>query len=488
MTPLTRDSERKPFDWYQTLETDGTRVYFNEGEFESWKIVEVSISGGQAAEIPTSLANPAVTAMAPDASLLLVLTMPSGWPASAEGGSLWFLPLPAGEPEPLPGIVSTGGAITSDGRVVYTVRNSLYIAERNGSRNRKLVELPTSYAGVGMPSVSADSRRIVFATTRMDNRDEIWELTIDGTNPHPVLIGGQSGLPSQLMGPKWTPDGKYLIFFAGRSGGRRDLWLLPERSNFLSSTIKPVRLTNGPLSYTNFTPSRDGKQIFAVGSQMRSELVQYNANLKEFVPYLNGISALNPSFSKDGKWVAYVSYPDHDLWRARGDGTDRVRLTYLPLPAYCPHISPDGSKVLFSTDDGTFVVDTQGGTPKKVNDTVGCSVWTPDLNSIAYASKNPAVPYGQKGTWRTSMQDLRTGAVTVLPNSDGRLGCWSLTRDSCLGVAEDWMSFIVYNFKTERWSQLYASADPPIFHDIRKGTESVPSSIFGPQYRDCDSA
>src|SRR5713226_5786288 len=34
---------------------------------------------------------------------------------------------------------------------------------------------------------------------------------------------------------------------------------------------------------------------------------------------LGGISARSVSFSRDGKWVSYFSYPDGDLWRCRID-------------------------------------------------------------------------------------------------------------------------------------------------------------------------
>ncbi len=449
VTQLTHDSERKPSDGLHSLETDGRRVYFNEGEFGSWKIAEISVNGGEAAEIRSSL-------MTPDASSLLILTLPSAWPASAAGGSLWFLPLPAGQPEPLSGIVSTGATITSDGHVVYCVGNALYIAQRNESSSRKLVDMPDSYVGVGMPSLSPDGTRVVFVAARKNNGMDIWETAIDGSNTRPLLVGSKNGVPDQMGAPKWTPDGKYLVFPAGRSGGRWDLWTLSK--HFLNN-VKPRKLTDGPLSYTSATPSRDGREIFAVGSQQRGELVQYSSSLKEFVSYLNGFSALNPSFSKDGRWFAYVSYPEHQLWRARGDGTDRLRLTYMPLPVYCPRITPNGSKVVFSTDEGTFVVDMNGGIPKKVNETVGCSGWTPDLNSITYASKTPGIGYGQKGSWRTSILDLRTGTITVLPESDGRLGCWFFTQDLCLGVSEDWLNFVQFSFKSQQWSQLYTSPD-----------------------------
>ena len=72
--------------------------------------------------------------------------------------------------------------------------------------------------------------------------------------------------------------------------------------------------------------SRDAKQFFAAGAQRRGELVRYDAKTREFLPYLGGISAADPTFSRDGKWMAYMSYPEHALWRSRSDGTDRLQL------------------------------------------------------------------------------------------------------------------------------------------------------------------
>ena len=318
----------------------------------------------------------------------------------------------------------------------------------------------TSYEGwAGMPSVSPDSKRVAFFAARKDFGIDIWEIGIDGAYAYRVLIGGQDGNPKQVFSPKWTPDGKYLGFVAGGIVGRSDLWVLPERGPFLRSNSKPLRLTHGPLSYTSFTLSRDGKQIFAAGRQMRGELVQYSSSLREFVPYLNGISALIASFSKDGKWFAYVSYPDYELWRARGDGSDRLRLTSSPHPVFCPRISSDGSKVLFSTDESTFFVCMNGGTPQKLNDLVGCSEWSPDGNLIGYSSRTAGKNQGEKDSWQASIQDVRTGVVTVLPHSEGRLGGWFFTQDTMLGITEDWLNFVLFNFTIKEWSQLYASPE-----------------------------
>ena len=60
-------------------------------------------------------------------------------------------------------------------------------------------------------------------------------------------------------------------------------------------------------------PSADGKRLFVIGAQLRGELARYDRKSGEFVPYLSGISADGVDFSKDGKWVVYVEYPDGTL-------------------------------------------------------------------------------------------------------------------------------------------------------------------------------
>src|SRR5664279_4037122 len=100
-------------------------------------------------------------------------------------------------------------------------------------------------------------------------------------------------------------------------------------------------------------PSADGHKLFVVGRTFGGEAVRYDAKAGQFVPYLGGISADSFSFSKDGQWVAYVTYPDGALWRSKVDGSERLQLTYPPSglfpPGYArnPHWSPDGKRVIF---------------------------------------------------------------------------------------------------------------------------------------------
>jgi hypothetical protein len=95
-------------------------------------------------------------------------------------------------------------------------------------------------------------------------------------------------------------------------------------------------LTAGPLNFYSPQPSLDGKRLYVIGEQPKSELVRYDAKSSQFLPYLGGISARTVNFSRDGQWVSYVSYPEGKLWRCRIDGSDKLQLTSTELAIGSP--------------------------------------------------------------------------------------------------------------------------------------------------------
>src|SRR5207342_650265 len=86
-------------------------------------------------------------------------------------------------------------------------------------------------------------------------------------------------------------------------------------------------------------------RIFEDGFVPRGELIRCDGKTRDFKPFLGGISAGEVDFSRDGKWVVYVSYPDRALWRSRIDGSDRLQLTQPPISAFLPHWSPAGTQI-----------------------------------------------------------------------------------------------------------------------------------------------
>ena len=283
---------------------------------------------------------------------------------------LWLIPLPAGEPRRVGNLDVVNAEMFPDGRIVFAkfvpgtdakepdMRADWFIVEKDGSSQHKLVSLSGDVGWVAAPPVG---QRILLTQPHPGDR-RLLEINADGTGLREIRK-----LTDELA-PRWTSDEKYIVYQSGNAS-RSDIWLLPMRAGLFRRPAKPSRLTNGPLPYSLPTPGRDGKQIFVLGTKQRGELVRYDIKSHQFQPLLLGISATDPTFSRDGKWIAYASYPEHTLWRSRSDGTERMQLTFPPMDVRFPMISPDGTKVAFFTDKHElFVIEMQGGQPQKFAD------------------------------------------------------------------------------------------------------------------------
>ena len=436
----------------RNLVTDGTRIYFTERADARDQLFQVSANGGETAPISEPFTDAISHDISRDRSELLI----SSITPDEEEEQFSTLPLPVGSPRRLP-ITGLSAAWSRDGRRLVVCKGStLYLANRDGTDLRKLLsgqETPLA------ARFSPDGTRIRFTMfNSVQLTYSLWEVQTDGTGLH-ALFPGWHTPPNECCG-RWTSDGRYYVFESTDASGT-NVWALPEPQGlFRRATRRPVQLTTGPLAYTSVEPDRDGQKLFTVGTQPRGELVRYDSRSKLFVPFLGGISAGDVDFSRDGRWVTYITYPDSLLWRSRADGSERLQLSYPPQQAALPHWSPDGTQIAFVARQSgkpwkIFLVSAQGGSPQELlteNFNELDPSWSADGERLAYGrlpiSVAPEVP-------AIFVVDLKTKQVATLPGSDG-LFSPRVSPDGHFLAAlpcRDQSKLMLFDFQTQKWSE-----------------------------------
>jgi Tol biopolymer transport system component/DNA-binding winged helix-turn-helix (wHTH) protein len=433
--------------------TDGSRLYFTETPPGGGNaIAQVSVTGGETAIVPALFVNGGVLGISPSGSDLLAYT----WLANEVRVPLWIVPVLGGTPRRV-GEVTQDASWSADGQLVLTRDHDLLVAQSDGTGARKLV----SAAGLPVCARWAPDGKVLRFTEQDPKNDSssLWEVSADGTHLHP-LLPDWSKHATECCG-NWTPDGKYFVFQSTRNG-RTDLWAIRERQTWWRKADRePVQLTAGPMSLSLPLPSNNGKKLFALGAQLRGELVRYDAKSRQFVSYLDGLSAMEVAFSRDGSWVVYAAFPERTLWRSKVDGSERLQLTFAPQEALTPRWSPNGKRIVFmgrNPGQGwrlNVIAAEGGGSPQELqpgSDGQAAPDWSPDGNSLVFGGY-PEEISGDASATSIHLLDLKTQQTSMLPGSEG-LYCprWSPDGRYISASSADGQKLMLFDVTNRKWS------------------------------------
>ncbi len=265
---------------------------------------------------------------------------PTGHLVYAQAGTLMAVPFDSqrlgvtGSPVPvLEGVLqspSTGVAqysFSSTGSVAY-VAGSLGTGRKLVWVDRKGAEqpLPAPAHSYRSPRLSPDGRRVAVAIAEQGANIWLYDLARE-TLTRLTFGGGSSNTPI------WTPDGKRIAFNSSLGGPVQVFWQLADGSGTAE------RLTAGEAVQIDGSWSPDGQVLAFVDinpATGRDIWILHVSGDRKPQPFLRTqFNETAPSFSPDGRWLAYAS-----------DESGRYEIYVQPYPG-------PGGKWQISTEGGT---------------------------------------------------------------------------------------------------------------------------------------
>ena len=289
--------------------------------------------------------------------------------------------------------------------IAYTHDGAIWAARSDGSGAHALVA-PPPHTGLAEPRWSPDGTRLAYTSSPSENASQI--MVFDGAVARAVMPLKRKELDGS---PAWSPDGTKLAF--GRIGGARPRdWassiVVRDLATGAERVLARVRVLPRLSSVSVPRWSPDGRQIAYT-------LTQLNRHAR-FRPQIRVVGAeggrsrrlvadgQQAVWSPDGRRLAFISTHDRhglrcgsdecwyagELYTADSSGHGLVRLTRTEGDELLPEWSPDGSRILFTSDQSLPSENADASEAYSVAADGSCETWlTNGAPSSGLASWRP---------------------------------------------------------------------------------------------------
>src|SRR5208282_2158075 len=175
--------------------TDGIRIFYVQRAGDHYDLMQSSANGGEAQKLDAPFPNTLVWDVSPDGSKYLI----TSFRPRDEPGPLWSWPATGGSPIKIVDIISGSASYSPDGKqIAYHNGHDLLLANADGTGIKKLANF--GHDEPDSPVWAPDGRSIRFNLNDPErDTNAIWEITVDGTNPHALLPNWQEA-PKQCCG------------------------------------------------------------------------------------------------------------------------------------------------------------------------------------------------------------------------------------------------------------------------------------------------
>ena len=225
--------------------------------------------------------------------------------------------------------------VSPDGQtIVFDLLGDLYTLPVAGG---KATRITTGIAHDMQPRWSPDGKRIVFVSDRSGD-DNLWLLTLGEAEPRALTTGSNEA----YLSPEWTPDGNYIVVSKGGifTGilGLEKIWLyhvkggrgLPMTPG--SPNLRFMGPAFGPDTRYVWFAQRNGPWNYdAILPQFQLAVFDRETGTRTVMSARYG-SAFRPALSSDGKWLTYGSRHDAEAGlRIRELATGEERWLAYPI-------------------------------------------------------------------------------------------------------------------------------------------------------------